>query len=177
MGLSHRSVRLYNNKEMAYSEKRLIGFSRDQMFDVVLNVADYHLFVPWCRRSIVSHEHMNSQIAELEIGFPPLLESYTSRVIHVRPSVVHSVCLDESLFRTLDTTFRFGKGLPDNPLSCILHYDLTFEFKSSLHSRIAHLFFDNVVKTMVNAFLQRAEHTHGKPSIPHSPPEIIQYKS
>lgn len=170
--------RQYNNNEMAYAEKRLIGFSREHMFDVVEDVSKYHEFVPWCRRSEVTREHDNSQLALLEIGFSPLVERYTSRVIHVRPSVVHSQVIEgDNLFRTLDTTFRFGKGLPDNENTCTLHYDLTFEFRSALHAKIAHMFFDQVVKTMVGAFLTRAEKIHGPPSIPHSTPRVLQYKA
>ncbi|VDO71865.1 unnamed protein product [Heligmosomoides polygyrus] len=137
------------------------SFAREQMFDVVADVAQYHHFVPWCRRSDVLEEHENVRITELEIGFPPLHESYQSRVILVRPSVVH-------------TTFRFAK---DTDHSCVLHYDLVFEFKYSLHSQIAHLFFDKVVTTMVGAFLHRAETIHGKPTISHSKAEILRYRN
>ncbi|EYC28526.1 hypothetical protein Y032_0007g3272 [Ancylostoma ceylanicum] len=169
--------RLFSGHEMAYAEKRLIGFSREQMFDVVSDVGQYRLFIPWCRRSDILEKHGNSRVAELEIGFPPLRESYQSRIILVRPSVVHSVVIGESIFNTLETTFRFGHGKPGNDLSCTLHYDLVFEFKSALHSGMAHLFFDRVVKTMVGAFLKRAEEIHGQPSIPHAQPEILRYKN
>ncbi|ETN74386.1 hypothetical protein RB195_010717 [Necator americanus] len=168
--------RLFSSQELAYSEKRAIGFSREQMFDVVADVGQYHLFIPWCRRSDILEKHENSRIAELEIGFPPLLESYRSRITLLRPSVVHSVVIGDSIFNTLETTFRFAKGEPDNELSCVLHYDLVFEFKSALHSGMAHLFFDRVVKTMVEAFLRRAEQLHGKPSTPHASPEVLRYK-
>lgn len=144
------------------------------MFDVVADVAQYHHFVPWCRRSDVLEEHENVRITELEIGFPPLHESYQSRVILVRPSVVHSVVIGDSIFNTLETTFRFAK---DTDHSCVLHYDLVFEFKYSLHSQIAHLFFDKVVTTMVGAFLHRAETIHGKPTISHSKAEILRYRN
>ncbi|ULU01048.1 hypothetical protein L3Y34_001439 [Caenorhabditis briggsae] len=171
-------MRNFNSKEMAYSEKRLIGFSRDEMFKVVSDVSEYHHFVPWCRSSTVEHEHESSQIATLEIGFPPFMEKYTSRVIYIKPSVVHSVVIEnDNLFKTLDTTFRFGKGNPSVERSCTLHYDLVFEFESAFHSRIAHLFFDKVVKTMVSAFLHRAEKLYGAPEFPHTPPQVLQYKS
>ncbi|KAK5971876.1 hypothetical protein GCK32_009044 [Trichostrongylus colubriformis] len=81
--------RLFNNHEMAYAEKRLIGFSREQMFDVVADVKQYRHFIPWCRRSDILEVHGNARIGELEIGFPPLNESYRCRIITVRPSVVH----------------------------------------------------------------------------------------
>ncbi|VDL81714.1 unnamed protein product [Nippostrongylus brasiliensis] len=168
------SKRLFANREMAYSEKRVIGFPREKMFDVVADVEQYRHFIPWCRRSDILDEGENWRIAELEIGFPPLNESYRSRVTLVRPSVVHSVVIGESIFNTLETTFRFAE---DSEHSCVLHYDLVFEFKSRLHSRVAHLFFDKVVKTMVGAFLRRAEAVHGKPSVPHSQAQVINYRN
>ncbi|VDM56156.1 unnamed protein product [Angiostrongylus costaricensis] len=162
---------------MAYSEKRLIGYSREQMFDIVADVSQYHNFIPWCRHSNVLNEHENLRMVELEIGFPPFLERYQSRVALVRPSVVHSIVVDDSVFNTLESTFRFAEGQSMNEQSCTLHYDLVFEFKSAFHSHMAHLFFDQVVKTMVGAFLRRAEEIHGKPSIPHSTPTVLRYQN
>ncbi|KAK5971364.1 Polyketide cyclase/dehydrase [Trichostrongylus colubriformis] len=142
------------------------------MFDVVADVKQYRHFIPWCRRSDILEVHGNARIGELEIGFPPLNESYRCRIITVRPSVVHSVAIGESIFNTLETTFKFAKDTDD---SCVLHYDLVFEFKSRLHSQMAYLFFDKVVKTMVRAFLRRAEKVHGRPSLPHGEPQILRY--
>ncbi|VDM79280.1 unnamed protein product [Strongylus vulgaris] len=146
------------------------------MFDVVADVGQYRHFIPWCRRSDILEEHKNARIAELEIGFPPVQESYQSRIILVRPAVVHSVVIGDSIFNKLETTFRFAKGLPGNEQTCTLHYDLVFEFKYALHSTLAHLFFHKVVKSMVEAFLQRAEKIHGKPSTRHGKAEILRYK-
>ncbi|KAK6057270.1 polyketide cyclase/dehydrase [Cooperia oncophora] len=81
--------RLFTNHEMAYSEKRLIGYPREQMFDIVADVREYRHFIPWCRRSDIIEVQGNSRIGELEIGFPPLNESYRCRIIVLRPSVVH----------------------------------------------------------------------------------------
>ena len=59
------------------------------MFSVVEDVANYKQFVPWCRKSEVITEHQYSMEAELEIGFPPLIETYVSRVTFIKPAVVH----------------------------------------------------------------------------------------
>lgn len=71
------------------------------------------------------------------------------------------------VFKHLDTTWRFTEGLPDNEKSCTLHFTLSFEFRSSLHATLAHTFFDRVVQSMVYAFLKRAEHKYGPPSLDH----------
>ncbi|PAV62218.1 hypothetical protein WR25_00797 [Diploscapter pachys] len=160
---------------MEYEEKRIIGYSRQRMFDVVADVAEYKHFIPWCRDSTVFDSKDNTKLAKLSIGFPPIMESYTSRVIMLRPSIVKSTVICDSLFKTLETSFIFSEG--KQPDTCHLHYHLQFEFKSSLHAQFAHLFFDKVVKAMVGAFLNRAEELHGKPTIPHEKPQILHYQS
>uniref|UniRef100_A0AC35U0E9 C2H2-type domain-containing protein n=2 Tax=Rhabditophanes sp. KR3021 TaxID=114890 RepID=A0AC35U0E9_9BILA len=167
------------NKQ-AYAERRIIGYSADQMYHVVNTVTEYPQFVPWCKKANVKIISENLSLAELTIGFPPLSEHYQSRVTSLYPNVVHSVCSDGSLFDVLDTTWRFGPGLEnDKQNTCTLHFSLVFQFKYSIHAHLSHLFFDQVVRTMVKAFLKRAEKLHGPPSFNHfdSKVEVLEYKS
>lgn len=166
---------------MAYSERRIVGYSREQMFDVVSNVEKYNEFVPWCVKSTVSHEGPHSLLAHLEVGFQIIKASYSSRVTLVRPAVVHSVCADPEggLFRVLDTTWRFSAPPAEEDAlhTSRIHFDLSFEFRNPAHARITHLFFDKVVQQQVSAFLERARSVHGPPSRPPSPPEILRYEA
>uniref|UniRef100_A0A915BML5 Coenzyme Q-binding protein COQ10 START domain-containing protein n=2 Tax=Parascaris univalens TaxID=6257 RepID=A0A915BML5_PARUN len=157
------------SRRKEYEEKRLVGFSftAEEMFEVVARVSEYPQFVPWCRDAHVKILSPSVSIADLQIGFPPLLETYSSRITTSKPTVVRSVCIDQRLFNLLDTTWRFGAGDPSNIRSCTLHFMLAFEFKSLLHSQLAHVFFDQVVRTMVTAFLKRAEIKYGPPSLDH----------
>ncbi|TKR64454.1 hypothetical protein L596_024981 [Steinernema carpocapsae] len=167
-----------SDRVMSYSERRLLGFSSEKMFSVVNNVAEYPKFVPWCRQADVKQISKNVQVAELQIGFPPISEHYTSRVTSLEPSVVRSVCTDGRVFNVLETTWRFGPGKPGDPNTTMLHFSLDFEFKSALHAYFAHMFFDQVVKTMVGAFLKRTEAIYGAPSFDHfvSKAEVLAYK-
>ncbi|NWR63364.1 CQ10B protein, partial [Bucorvus abyssinicus] len=52
----------------------------EQMYELVADVGEYRLFVPWCRRSAVLYRRGPVLQAELEVGFPPFLERYVSEV-------------------------------------------------------------------------------------------------
>lgn len=148
-----------------FAQKKLAGYSAEQLFSVVADVEKYYTFVPFCKKSHVYGRKPGFLKADLIIGFPPLNESYTSNVTMVKPSLVKAECVDGRLFNYLLTAWQFSPGLKDIPQSCVIDFMVAFEFKSVLHSQLSNLFFDQIVKQMEYAFIAEAGNRFGPPSI------------
>jgi len=155
-----------------HSEKKLIGYSMEQMYDIVADVDQYKNFVPFCTGSHVFQRSETHARANLEVGFQMVKESYTSVLTLAPPNLVKSECMDGTLFNYLKCVWKFSKGPPDMPNSCTLDFYISFEFKSVLHSQLANVFFEQVVMKMVDAFLARAKHLHGPSSLEGGPRRV-----
>ena len=175
-----------------YREKRLIGYSQQQLFNIIVDVNRYAQFVPWCASSRIktrqSHRIPGDRIetvmhAELGIGFKAFNESYTSKVVAIEPSSIKAVAADSSIFRILTNSWTLTPAphaaLRSSPLSptqlkdlpphqypaCYLDFYVAFEFRSLLYAQVSALFLDEVSKMMVASFEKRAHQLYGPPSL------------
>ncbi|CAG9865479.1 unnamed protein product [Phyllotreta striolata] len=151
------------NKE--FSTKKLLGYSCEELYSVVADVKHYDKFLPFCKKSTVLAQPPGKIVANLEIGFPPVSDNYTSTVFLSEPHLVQAISCDGRLFDYLESCWCINRGLKSNPQSCIVDYSIKFSFKSVFYSRLAGLFFDSIVWQMQEAFLDEVGRRYGKPSI------------
>ncbi|MEW5315857.1 MAG: hypothetical protein WDW38_007258 [Sanguina aurantia] len=149
---------------LQFNQRRLVGWSPSQLYNVISKVEDYNKFVPWCRKSMVVKRVGDGYMeAELEVGFQMLRERYISKVTLQRDTKVRSCVSDSALFDHLDSTWVMEQGPTQH--SCWLTFDVDFAFRSALHGYVADMFFAEVVKRMVGAFEGQCDKRFGQSSL------------
>lgn len=144
----------------AYEERRVLGYSPEQLFAVVAAVDLYEDFLPWCQRSEILRRNPDGSIdAELEIGFKFLVESYVSHVELEKPKYIKTTATQGVLFDHLVNIWEFNPGPAQG--TCDLHFLVDFKFQSPLYGQMTNMFFKEVVSRLVSSFNDRCRIIYG----------------
>lgn len=141
-----------------HAEKRVLPYTREQLFDLVADIARYPDFLPWCQGARIREQSDDRVVADLIIGFKMVRESFTSRVQLVRPDRI-DVAYSEGPFRYLNNHWVFT-ALPDGG-GCEIDFYIDFEFRSRLLQKLIGPLFNEAVRRMVSAFELRAAEIYG----------------
>ena len=141
-----------------HSDRQLVPYRPEQLFDLVADVEKYPLFLPWCLAARIRTRTDTELLADLTIGFGPFRESFSSRVTLDRPTHI-GVRYENGPFRYLTNRWEF---LPD-PKGCLVDFHVDFEFRSRVLQAAIGLVFHESVRRMVGAFHRRAREVYGPP--------------
>ena len=160
-----------------YHETRILPYTPEQVYDLVVDVNAYPDFLPWCMQAhitrvcdpsfeILGALEKNTQAqkpydsvfyADLSIGYGMMREQFTSRVQARRPEQIDVVYLKGPM-RHLSNRWVFTPA-PD--AACHVAFFVDFEFKNPVFQKLAGVFFHEIVRRMVRAFEQRAQILYG----------------
>jgi len=137
-----------------FTQKKLIPYTKEQMFNVVTAVDKYKLFLPWCSDSTITSRQKNNLQAELVIGHGDMVkEKYKSNITLDEPHKVLIVANDKSLFEYLESEWHFSDG--PSPKSSWVHFQISYKFKSAFHHVLMDRVFLSVQQDMIKAFEKR----------------------
>jgi coenzyme Q-binding protein COQ10 len=115
-GALHRATGhtiLPSEQLQSHTEHCVMGYSSEQIYSVVADVAAYQEFLPWCKKSTVHREDLpapqtRSKTATLHVGFAFLKESYTSDVVLVPGRTIFATIRGSStLLKELQCNWSF----------------------------------------------------------------------
>ena len=139
-------------------EKKLVSYTKDQMFDLVSNIDEYKEFLPWCNNSkIISREVLEDYelvIADLEIGYDQFVYTYRSEVKLSKDKSFINVENLDGPFKYLTNEWKFA-DIDEN--NSEIEFMIDFELNLSLLDVLIKKFFDLAFQKMVSAFIDRAK--------------------
>jgi len=142
-----------------HTEHRVLPFSAAQMFDLVLDVAAYPEFLPWCVATrITSKDEADSgqMVADMAVGFKLMQERYTSRITFERSGHIHVTDIGGP-FKRLETDWVFIERAD----GCTVDFNIDFAFRSQLLEKVMGGVFTDATHKMMQAFVTRAEDVYG----------------
>ena len=141
----------------SHSERRLLPYTPEQMFDLVAAVERYPEFLPWCQEVEIRSREREAMVCDLVIGFRMFRERFTSDVSLNRPERIE-VRYRKGPLRHLENHWIFH---PHGDGHCMIDFHVDFEFRSRLMRMLIGAVFHEAFRRMVGAFEARARALYG----------------
>lgn len=139
-----------------------VEHSAQDMFALVADIESYPEFVPHCKAMhVLSRQEENGHevvTAKMTVGYGPLTETVTNRIVLDRANLTISVRATQGPFKRLENDWAFE---PDSERSCIVHFSIAYEFRSLALRLITGTISDGAFGNYSKAFEERADAIHG----------------
>jgi ribosome-associated toxin RatA of RatAB toxin-antitoxin module len=132
-------------------------YSPRQMFELVNNIEDYPLFLPWCHASTVIQRDDKKVEASLDIAWSGIHKRFTT-CNHLHPYESVDIVLVQGPFRHFEGRWKFtalGK------LGCTVDLELEFDLVGRLTDRLFQPIFHHIANSLVDVFCKRAMEIYG----------------
>jgi len=149
----------------AFHTVRSVPYPPEAMLDLVADVVRYPEFVPLCESLTVltqidGTDGTRTITARMTVGYGPIRESFTSRVIVARALRRIDVTYLDGPFRYMRNRWLFKAA----PSGCDIDFDIAYEFRSLPLQLLLGAMFDRAFRKFAEAFEARAGKLYGSPS-------------
>ncbi|MGA1561582.1 MAG: type II toxin-antitoxin system RatA family toxin [Gammaproteobacteria bacterium] len=146
---------------MLVQRSALVPYSAQSMFALVDDVATYPQFLPWCAASEVRTIEGARMEAGITIGYRGLNQAFVTR--NLREQSDQGARIEMQLvdgpFKRLEGLWQF-QSLREDASKVLL--DVDFEFANKVLGAVAGPVFSQIVGSLVDAFVKRAEQVYGQ---------------
>ncbi len=140
-----------------HSETRILSYTADQLFSLVMDMKKYPEFLPWCLDVHIKKITANNVESDITIGYKFFRENFSSRAHFESPKEIKIEYLKGPM-RHLTNEWKF-KNLEDR--RCEVQFYVDFSLRSRFFNILIEQFFDLALKRMIHAFEARAEEVYG----------------
>lgn len=137
-------------------EKKILPYSSQEIFQLVIHVEDYPSFLPWAKSARVYNKTESGFDADLTIGYKMFEETYASKVEFTNESDNHFQVKTVATHGPFEHLTNCWVISLTKPKQCEVDFLLNFEFKSSWFSGLLTPVFHQATQKMMEAFEKRA---------------------
>ncbi|KAI6047214.1 dehydrase and lipid transport-domain-containing protein [Pisolithus marmoratus] len=166
-----------SSETQAYHERKILPYRPSDLYQIVADVESYPNFLPVFNRS-EREDGVILMDAELTIAFLTFRESYVSSVTCKPCESVQAVASSSTLFKTLNSVWRFQPASPNSPhpseapLSrtagttsddgpTLVTLDIEYAFSNPMHAAVSAKVFGQVSQLLVKSFEARCLAVYG----------------
>lgn len=147
-----------------FRTKRRVQHSAAEMFALVADVETYPKFLPLCRDLRLRERRETADgksilLAEMEVGYKAIRETFTSRVTCDPAKLEIMVEYVNGPFKHLENKWHFAETGPN---SCVVEFDIVYEFRSRALALLVGGMFDAAFRKFAEAFEMRANTVYGR---------------
>ena len=135
----------------------LIQHSAERMYNLVIDVAKYPDFLPWCGGVEVFEQTDEVLDAKVHIKFKGINQFFHTRNANTRPSAIDMAFVDGP-FKKFHGHWKFVSLRDD---ACKVEFQLHYEFESIFLEKIIGPVFGVIAGTFVDGFVKRADQLYG----------------
>ena len=135
-----------------------VPFPVGDMYHLVADIERYPQFLPWCRSARVHARTPTEVTASLEIARGPFRKRLTTRNRMVDSERI-DIELVDGPFSHLNGHWTF-RGVA--PRTCEVGFEMRFEVANRTVARVLSPLFEEIARTMVDAFRRRAHEVFGR---------------
>ena len=139
-----------------HTEKRILPYTPEQLYDLVADVGHYQDFLPWVAATRIREDSETEMVADLIVGFKALKETFTSRVKKVRPVEIE-IDYVEGPLKYLHNHWKFRAVAGGTEVD----FCVDFAFRNRIFEALAGQMFDRALRRMIGAFEERAAVLYG----------------
>jgi len=144
---------------MKHTERHYSRHAPTQLFDLVVDVEQYPHFLPWVIAAKVTGRRDQTMLVEMTMGTSLLHKQFNTVALLDRPHRVEINSYD-SIFERFEQIWTFEPGAEGGTN---VEYRVDVILKSDIFQALVGASFVERSKTMVSAFMRRADQLYGAP--------------
>jgi len=136
----------------------LVGYSAQQMYELVNDIDSYPRFLPWCNNITILSSTAESVTATMEISKGPVKNKFTTQnTLEVNKSI--KIDLVDGPFSSLAGNWSF---IQSKTAGCKIDFEISFEFSNGLLAKVLEPVFYVITDTMIDSFCDEAKARYSK---------------